>query len=182
MFWGGAEERVLDPSPSDSVLGASTGQAGESQEEVMESSPTFSPLSGSVLSVTPSSGGSDVGVDWGDDAPASGMDTGPLRSKIPVKVGRSVSGGLHPPLVSREETVSMVQKLKASLRSSKDDLGALAFVPPLPPRVSSRSSGSGMALRRSSRSRSRSGDERAPSPDPHWSRRRASSPSPARRR
>ena len=132
-----------------------------------------------MLSVTPSSGGSDVGVDWGDDAPASGMDTGPLRSKIPVKVGRSVSGGLHPPLVSREETVSMVQKLKASLRSSKDDLGALAFVPP---QVSSRSSGSGMALRPSSRSRSRSGDERAPSPDPHWSRRRASSPSPARRR
>ena len=59
----------------------------------MESSPTFSPLSGSVLSVTPSSGGSDVGVDSGDDAPASGVDTGPLRSKIPVKVGRSVSGG-----------------------------------------------------------------------------------------
>ena len=179
---GGAEERVLDPSPSDSVLGASTGQAGVSQEEGMESSPTFSPLSGSVLSVTPSSGGSDVGVDSGDDAPASGVDTGPLRSKIPVKVGRSVSGGLHPPLVSREETVSMVQKLKASLPSSMDDLGASAFVPPLPPRVSSRSSGSGMALRPSSRSRSRSGDERAPSPDPHRSRRRAPSPSPARRR
>ena len=89
----GAEERVLDPSPSNSVLGASTGQAGESQEEVMESSPTFSLLSGSVLSVTPSLGGSDVGVDSGDDAPASGVDTGPLRSKIPVKVGRSVSGG-----------------------------------------------------------------------------------------
>ena len=178
---GGAEERVLDPSPSNSVLGTSTGQAGESQEEVMESSPTFSPLSGSVLSVTPSSGGSDV-VDSGDDAPVSGVDTGPLRSRIPVKVGRSVSGGLHPPLVSREETVSMVQKLKASLPSSMDDLGASAFVPPLPPRVSSRSSGSGMALRPSSRSRSRSGDERAPSPDPHRSRRRASSPSPARRR
>ena len=65
MGRGGAEERVLDPSPSDSALGASTGQAGVSQKEVMESSPTFSPLSGSVLSVTPSSGGSDVGVDSG---------------------------------------------------------------------------------------------------------------------
>ena len=180
---GGAEERVLDPSPSDSVLGASTGQAGVSQEEVMESSPTFSPLSGSVLSVTPSSGGSDVGVDSGDDAPASVVESGPLRSKIPVKVGRSVSGGLHPPLVSREETAHLVQKLKASLPSSKDDLDDSAFVVPLPPRVSSRSSGSGMALRPSSRSRSRSGDERAPlSPDPHRSRRRAPSPSPARRR
>ena len=180
---GGAEERVLDPSPSDSVLGASTGQAGVSQEEMMESSPTFSPLSGSVLSVTPSSGGSDVGVDSGDDAPASVVESGPLRSKIPVKVGRSVSGGLHPPLVSREETAHLVQKLKASLPSSKDDLDDSAFVVPLPPRVSSRSSGSGMALRPSSRSRSRSGDERAPlSPDPHRSRRRAPSPSPARRR
>ena len=48
----------------------------------------------------------------------------------------------------------MVQKLKASLPSSMDDFGASAFVPPLPPRVSSRSSGSGMALRPSSRSRS----------------------------
>ena len=185
---GGAGERVLDPSPSDSILGASTGQSGESQEEVMESSPTFSPLSGSVLSVAPSSESvSEVGVDSGDDAPASVVESGPLRSKIPVKVGRSVSGGLHPPLVSREETANMVQKLKASLPSSKDDLAASAFiVPNLPPRVSSRSSGSGMALRPSSRSRSRSGDERAPpsplSPDPHRSRRRTSSPSPARRR
>ena len=76
----------------------------------------------------------------------------------------------------------MVQKLKASLPSSMDDFGASAFVPPLPPRVSSRSSGSGMPLRPSSRSQSRSGDERAPSPDPHRSRRRASSPSSARRR
>ena len=41
---GGVGERVLDPSPSDSVLGASTGQAGEPQEEVMESPPTFSPI------------------------------------------------------------------------------------------------------------------------------------------
>ena len=177
---GGAEERVLDPSPSHCVLGASTGQAGESQEEVMESSPSFSPLSGSV---TPSSESvSEVGVDSGDDAPSS-VDSGPLRSKIPVKVGRSVSGGLHPPLVSREETAHLVQKLKASLPSSKDDLGGSDFVVPLPPRVSSRSSGSGMALRPSSRSRSRSGDERPPlSPDPHRSRRRAPSPSPARRR
>ena len=52
-------------SPSHCVLGASTGQAGESQEEVMESSPSFSPLSGSV---TPSSESvSEVGVDSGDD-------------------------------------------------------------------------------------------------------------------
>ena len=178
---GGTGERVLDPSPCDSVLGASTGQVGGSQEEVMESSPTFSPLSGSV---TPSSENvSEVGVDSGDDAPALVVESGPLRSKIPVKVGRSVSGGLHPPLVSREETAHLVQKLKASLPSSKDDLDDSAFVVPLPPRVSSRSSGSGMALRPSSRSRSRSGDERAPlSPDPHRSRRRAPSPSPARRR
>ena len=178
---GGTGERVLDPSPCDSVLGASTGQVGGSQEEVMESSPTFSPLSGSV---TPSSESvSEVGVDSGDDAPALVVESGPLRSKIPVKVGRSVSGGLHPPLVSREETAHLVQKLKASLPSSKDDLDDSAFVVPLPPRVSSRSSGSGMALRPSSRSRSRSGDERAPlSPDPHRSRRRAPSPSPARRR
>ena len=186
MFWGGAEKRVLDPSPSQvsgSVLGASTSQVGVPQEEVQESSPTFSPLSGSVSSVTPSSGVSEVGVNSGDDAPASVGDSGPLRSKIPVKVGRSVSGGLNPLLVSREETANLVQKLKASLPSSKDDLVASAFVVPLPPRVSSRSSGSGMALRRSSRSWSRSGDERAPlSPDPHRSRRRAPSPSPARRR
>ena len=184
--WGGAEERVLDPSPSQvsgSVLGASTGQVGVPQEEVQESSPTFSPLSGSVSSVTPSSGVSEVGVDSGDDAPASVVDSGPLRSKIPVKVGRSVSRGLNRPLVSREEAANLVQKLKASLPSSKDNLAVSAFVVPLPPRVSSRSSGSGMALRRSSRSRSRSSDERAPlSPDPHRSRRRAPSPSPARRR
>ena len=91
---GEAEERVLDPSPSGCVLGASTGQAGGSQEEVMESSPSFSPLSGSV---TPSSEGvSEVGVDSGDDAPSS-VDSGPLRSKIPVKVGCSVSGGVASP-------------------------------------------------------------------------------------
>ena len=182
---GGAEERVLDPSPSPvsvSVSGASTGQVGVPQEEVLVSSPSFSPLSGSVLS------------DSGDDAPASLVDARPVRSKIPVKVGRSGSGGLHPPLVSREETVGMVERLKAALPSSTDDLvvsgqagsspqPSHGFTVPLPPRVSSRSSGSGMALRPSSRSRSRSGDERAPlSPDPHRSRRRAPSPSPARRR
>ena len=84
----------------------------------------------------------------------------------------------------------MVQKLKAALPSSADDLvcsGQVGdssqqsppFAIPLPPRVSTRS-GSGMALRPSSRSRSRSGDERPPlSPDPHRSRRRTSSPSPA---
>ena len=173
---GGAEERVLDSSASQFsviILETSTDQVGVPQEEVLESSPTFSPLSGSVLSVTPSSGVSEVGVDSGDDAPASVVDSGPLRSKIPVKVGRSVSGGLHPPLVSREETANMVQKLKASLPSSTDDLVASgqaggssqlshAFAVPLPPRVSSRSSGSGMALRTSSRSRSRPGDERTP--------------------
>ena len=176
---GGAEERVLDPSPSQ-VSGS-----------VLESSPTFSPLSGSV---SQSSGVSEDGVDSGDDASASVGDSKPLRSRIPVKVGRVVSGELLPPLVSREETASMVEKLKAALPSSTDDLvgsgqvgdssqPAHAFAKPLPPRVSSRSSGSGMALRPTSRSRSRSGDERPPlSPDPHRSRRRAPSPSPARRR
>ena len=52
---GGAEERVLDPfhsQVSTSVLGASTSQVGVPQEEVLESSPSFSPLSGSFLSVT----------------------------------------------------------------------------------------------------------------------------------
>ena len=114
------------------------------------------------------------------------MDSKPLRSRIPVKVGRSVSGELLPPLVSRLR-VYMVQKLKAALPSSTDDLAASgqvggssqpshAFAVPLPPRVISRSSDSGMALRTSSRSRSPSGDERPPlSPEPHRSRRRASS-------
>ena len=88
--------------------------------------------------------------------------------------------------------MAMVQTLKAALPSSADDLGSgrvgdssqpsPPFSVPLPPRVSTRS-GSGMALRATSRSRSRSGDERPPlSPDPHRSRRRTSSPSPARRR
>ena len=147
------------------------------QEEVLESSPSFSPHSGSVLSVTPSSGVSEDGVDSGDDALASSVSN----------VGRSVSGELLPPLVSREETASMVQKLMAALPSSTDDLVASgqvggssqpshAFAIPLPPWVSSRSSGSGMALRTSSHSWSRSGDERPPlSPDPHRSRCRASS-------
>ena len=177
-----------------SVLGASTGQVGVPQEEVLESSPSFSPLSGSVLSVEPSSGASGDGVDSGDDALASVVDSRPLRSRILVKVGRVVSGELLPPLASREETASMIEKLKAALPSSTDDLVnsgqvggssqlAHSFAIPLPPRVSSRSSGSGMALRPSSCSRSHSGDERPPlSPDPHRSRRRASSPSPARRR
>ena len=139
-----------------------------SQEEVLVSSPSFSPLSGSVSSVTPSGVSEDV--DSGDDASASVVDSRPLRSKIPVKVGRGVSGDLLPPLVSREETASMVQKLRSALPSSTDDLVASSsrpFAAPLPPRVSTRS-GSGMALRLSSRSRSRSGDERPPlSPDPH---------------
>ena len=198
FFWGGgAEEGVLDPSPSPgsvSVLGASTSKVGVPQEEVLDSSLSFSPLSGSVLSIESSSGVSGDRVDSGDDAPASLVDSRPVRSKIPVKVGRSGLGGLHPPLVSREETAGLVQKLKATLPSSTDDLvgsgrvGDSAqpsppFAVPLPPRVSSRSFGSGMALRPSSRSRSRSGDERPPlSPDPHRSRRRALSPSPARRR
>ena len=157
MGRGGAEERVLDPSPSQ-VSGS-----------VLESSPTFSPLSGSVLQ---SSGVSEDGVDSGDDASASVGDSRPLRSRIPVKVGRVgrvVSGfELLPPLVSREETASMVEKLKAALPSSTDDLvgsgqvgdssqPAHAFAKPLPPRVSSRSSASGMALRPTSRSRSQPG-------------------------
>ena len=153
---------LLDPSPS---------QVSVAQVEVLESSPSFSPLSGSVLSVTPSSGVSKDGVDSGDNAPAS----------LVAKVGRSVSGELHPPLVSREETTSMVQKLKAALPSSTDDLVASgqvggsfqpshAFAIPLLPRVSSQSSGSGMALRTSSHSQSCSGDERPHfSPDPQRS-------------
>ena len=47
FFWGGTEERVLDPSPSPgsvSVLGNSTGQVGVPQEEVLDPSPSFSPL------------------------------------------------------------------------------------------------------------------------------------------
>ena len=63
------------------------------QEEVLDSSPSFSPLSGSVLSVEPSSGVSGDGVDSGDDTLASLVDSRPVRSKIPVKVGRSGSGG-----------------------------------------------------------------------------------------
>ena len=119
---GGVGERVLDPSPSDSVLGASTGQAGESQEEVMESSPTFSPLSGSVLSDTPALGDSCVVGSAGDGSASSNSDSRPMRSRIPVKVMRSGPGELLPPLVSREETAAMVQKLKAALPSSADDL------------------------------------------------------------
>ena len=49
MFWVGAEERVLDPSPSQcsaSMLEASAGQSGGPQEEVLESCPSFSPLLG----------------------------------------------------------------------------------------------------------------------------------------
>ena len=53
---GGVRERVLDPSPSDSVLGASTGQAGVPQEEVQDSSPSLSPLSGTESCGTPSWG------------------------------------------------------------------------------------------------------------------------------
>ena len=86
-------------------------------------------------------------MDSGDDAPASLVDSRPVRSKIPVKVGRSGSGGLHPPLVSREETVSMVERLKAALPSSTDDLvvsgqagsssqSSHGFTVPLRPRVS----------------------------------------------
>ena len=43
---GGVGERVLDPSPSDSVLGASTSQAGVPPEEVQDSSPSFLPFRG----------------------------------------------------------------------------------------------------------------------------------------
>ena len=93
-------------------------------------------------------------------------DSRPVWSRIPVKVTRSSSGELLPPLVSREETVAMVQKLKAALPSSADDLvcsGRVGdssppsppFPVPLPPRVSTRS-GSGMALCPSSRSQLRS--------------------------
>ena len=147
-----------------------------------------------LVSDTPSSGVSEDVVGSGDDGPASLVDSRPLRSRIPVKVARSgVSGELLPPLVSREDAACMVQKLKAALPSSNDELVASGrvggssqpsrpFAVPLPPRVGTRS-GSGMALRTSSRSRSRSGDERPPlSPDPHRSsRRRPSSPCPARR-
>ena len=96
MGLGGVEERVLDPSPSDSVLGASTGQAGEPQEEVMESSPTFSPVSGSVLSETPTSGDSCVVGSAGDGSASLNSDSRRLRSRIPVKVTRSGSGSCCP--------------------------------------------------------------------------------------
>ena len=156
------------------------------QEEVLDSSPSFSPLSGSVL---PSSGGS-VGV-AGDSSASLGVDKDSrvLRSRIPVKAGRA--GGSvdsQPPLVSPEEKAHMVQRLKAALPSSTDDLvqgtqPPRSFAVPLSPRVSSRS-GPGMALRASSRSLSRSGYERPPlSSDSHRSsRRRAASPSPAKHR
>ena len=100
---GGVGERVLDPSPSDSVLGASTGQAGESQEEVMESSPTFSPLSGSVLSETPTSGDSCIVGSAGDGSASLNSDSRPLRSRIPVKVTRGGSGELLPHLCPRRK-------------------------------------------------------------------------------
>ena len=109
-----------------------------------------------------------VVVGSGDGALASLGDSRPVRAKIPVKNACSASEELLPPLVSREDTVSMVQKLKASLPSSMDDLvvswqvGSFfqpshGFTVPLPPRVSSRSSGWGMALRPSSGSQSRPG-------------------------
>ena len=181
----GSEERVLDPSPSpqfsdDGVLETSA-ISGVPQEEVLDSSPSFSPLSGSVLSSPPSSGGS-VGVAGDSSASLGGeKDSKVLRSRIPVKAGRA-GGSMdsQPPLVSPEE--------KAALPSSTDDLAEgtqppRSFTVPLPPRVSSRS-GPGMVLRASSRSRSHSGDERPPlSPDSHRSsRRRAALPSPARHR
>ena len=53
-------ERVLDPSPSDSDLEASAGQCGVHQEEVLEFSPSFSPLLGTDSCVTTSSGVSGV--------------------------------------------------------------------------------------------------------------------------
>ena len=186
---GGVGERVLDPSPGDSVLEASTGQSGGPQEEVLESSPSFSPLSGTVSGGAPSSGASSQLDDSAGDSSASlVLESRPLRSRIPVKV--SSVGDVQPPLVSSEETALMVQHLKASLPKSTDDLASRQvgssqrsrFTVPLPPRVST-CSGSGTARRPSSRSRSRSGDERPPpSPDSsRSSRRRASSPSPARR-
>ena len=170
----GSEERVLDPSPSqqlsgDSVLEASA-MAGVPQEEILDSSPSFSPLSGSVLSLRPSSGGS-VGVVGvaGDSSALLGVekDSRVLRSRIPVNAGRA--GGSvdsQPPLVSPEEKARMVQRFKGALPSSTDDLvegtqPRRSFAVPLPPWVSSRS-GPGMALRASSCFRSRSRDERTP--------------------
>ena len=121
----------------------------------------------------------------GDSSASLNSDSRPLRWRIPVKVTRSGSGELPSPLVSREKTAAMVQKLKAALPSSADDLGSgrvgdssqpsPRFTVPFPPRVST-CSGSGMALRATSHSLSHSREERPPlSPDPHRSRRRTSS-------
>ena len=135
-----AEEKVLDTSPShllpgDCVLEASA-MAGVPQEEVLDSSPSFSPLSGTVLSSTPSPGVT-VGVDGaaGDGSASLVADSRVLRSRILVKVGRAGgSGDSQPTRVSLEETARMVQKLKATLRSSTDDIAGvlLSLHVPLP--------------------------------------------------
>ena len=102
-------------------------------------------------------------------------DSKVLRSRIPVKAGHAAgSMDSQSPLVSPEEKARMVQRLKAALPSSTDDLAEgtqppRSFTVPLPPQVSSRS-GPEMVLPASSRSRSRSGDKRPPlSPDSHRS-------------
>ena len=86
---------VLVPSLSDRVLEASASQAGVSQVKGLQSSPSFSPLSGSVLSVTPSSAVSEEV----DGSASVVSDSRPLRSRIPVKVPSrgGVSGLLTPP-------------------------------------------------------------------------------------
>ena len=105
-------ERVLDPYPTDGVLEASAGQSGVPQEEVLESSHSFSDSC-----VTPSSGVSGVLEGSAGDGSASlGLDSRPLRSRIPVKISRvGASGDCQPPLVSPEQTALMVQQLKVSL-------------------------------------------------------------------
>ena len=173
----GAEKRVLDPSPTQGLSGDGVLEVPAMvapQEEVLDSSPSFSPLSESVLSLPPSLGGS-VGVAGDSSASLGGeKDSRVLRSRISVKAGRAGGSMDLPPLVSPEEKARMVQRLKAALLSSTDDLvegtqPSHSFAVPLPPRVRSRS-GLGMALHASSCSRSRSGDERPPlSQDSHRS-------------
>ena len=107
------------------------------QEEVLDSSPSFSPSSGVSC---------DVQCSAGDGSASLISDSRPLRSRIPVKHARV--GDLQLPLVSLEETALMMQHLKGSLPMSMDDptsgrIGSSQrsrpFTLPLPPWVSTRS-------------------------------------------
>ena len=103
---GGVGERVLDPSPSDGVLRASTGQVGVPQGEVLDSSPSFSPLSRTESCGTPSSDVScDVECSAGDGLASLISDSRPLRSRIPVKIPCvGASGDSQPLCVTRGDS------------------------------------------------------------------------------